>query len=184
MIIIMKNFNRRNSHMSSYYGSKHRELAQHAHSSGSHAFSYTLTSTQLQPRGAKRPAQLLPNLESNFYSEGTWERGSKPEYPEKNPRQSARLWKGNHSKGTSLSRSKSKCHDRLLTNQIFIYEYLSFSLIPLFFVLVPRARCVREKLCWLQVDILPPPHIKVADYGNLNQHQAVSRDCMYITISV
>ena len=33
---------------------KHRELAQHAHSHGLHAFTHTLTSTQLQPRGAKR----------------------------------------------------------------------------------------------------------------------------------
>ena len=29
------------------------ELVQHTHSRGSHAFTHTLTSTQLQPRGAK-----------------------------------------------------------------------------------------------------------------------------------
>ena len=33
----------------------------------------------------KAPAQLLHNLESNFYFEGTWGRGRKPEYPEKTP---------------------------------------------------------------------------------------------------
>ena len=31
------------------------------------------------------PAQLLQNLESNFFFEGTWGRGGKPEYPEKTP---------------------------------------------------------------------------------------------------
>ena len=40
VIIIIKNFNRRDSH--SHHGSTHRELAQHAHSHGSHAFSHTL----------------------------------------------------------------------------------------------------------------------------------------------
>ena len=50
-MIIMKNFNRRNSH--GHHGSKCRELAQHAHSSGSHAFTHTLSPTQLQPSGAK-----------------------------------------------------------------------------------------------------------------------------------
>ena len=50
--IIIKNFNRRNSH--GHHGSKHRELAQHAHSHGSHAFTHThFTSAQLQPRGVK-----------------------------------------------------------------------------------------------------------------------------------
>ena len=48
----MKSFNRRDSHGN--HGSKHRELAQHAHSHGSHSFAHTLTSTQLHPRGAKR----------------------------------------------------------------------------------------------------------------------------------
>ena len=53
IIIIMKNFNRRDYY--GYHGSKRRELAQHAHSHGSHAFTHALTtSTQLQPRGAKR----------------------------------------------------------------------------------------------------------------------------------
>ena len=47
IIIIMKNFNRRNSH--SHHGSKRLELAQHAHT-----FTHTLISTQLQPRCAKR----------------------------------------------------------------------------------------------------------------------------------
>ena len=49
IIITMKNFNRRNSH--GHHGSKRHELAQHTHFSGSHAFSHTLTSTQLQPIG-------------------------------------------------------------------------------------------------------------------------------------
>ena len=48
----MKNFNRCSSH--GYHGSKRCELLQHAHSCGSHAFTHTLTSTQLQPCGAKR----------------------------------------------------------------------------------------------------------------------------------
>ena len=48
----MKNFNRRSSH--GHHGSKRLELAQDAHSRGSHAFTHTRTSTQLQPRGVKR----------------------------------------------------------------------------------------------------------------------------------
>ena len=47
----MKNFNRRDVH--GHHGSKCRELAQHAHSHISHAFTHTLTSTQLQPCGAQ-----------------------------------------------------------------------------------------------------------------------------------
>ena len=47
----MKNFNRRNS--CGHHGSKRHELAPHEHSHGSHAFTNTLTSTQLQPRGVK-----------------------------------------------------------------------------------------------------------------------------------
>ena len=48
----MKNCNRRNSH--GHQGSKRSELAQHAGSHGSHAFTHTLTPTRLQLRGAKR----------------------------------------------------------------------------------------------------------------------------------
>ena len=40
IIIIMKNFNKRSSHVD--HGSKHRELAQHAHLRGPHAFTLTL----------------------------------------------------------------------------------------------------------------------------------------------
>ena len=40
IIIIIMNFNRRNSHAN--HGSKRRELVQHAHSRGSHAFIHTL----------------------------------------------------------------------------------------------------------------------------------------------
>ena len=47
----MKNFNRRSSH--GHHGSKGCKLAQHAHWRGSHAFTHTLTVTQLQPRCAK-----------------------------------------------------------------------------------------------------------------------------------
>ena len=52
IIIIMKNFNKHSS--IGHHGSKCRELAQHAHSRGPHAFTHTLTSTQLQSRCAKR----------------------------------------------------------------------------------------------------------------------------------
>ena len=51
IIMIMKNFNRRDSH--GHHGSKRRELAQHTHSCGSHAFTHARTSTQLQPCGVK-----------------------------------------------------------------------------------------------------------------------------------
>ena len=78
----MMNINRCNSH--GHHGSKRRELAQHAHSSGSHAFTHTLTST-VTTTLCKAPAQLLQNLESHFYFESTWGRGTKPEYPEKIP---------------------------------------------------------------------------------------------------
>ena len=57
VIILMKNFNRHSSH--GHYGSKRGELAQRAHSRGSHAFTRTLPSTQLQPRGAKRQLGYL-----------------------------------------------------------------------------------------------------------------------------
>ena len=45
----MKNFNRCSSH--GHHGWKRRELAQHAHSHGSYAFTHTLTSTQLRQLG-------------------------------------------------------------------------------------------------------------------------------------
>ena len=48
----MKNSNRRRSH--GHHGSKRRELAQHAHSHGPHAFTHTLYVNTVQPRGAKR----------------------------------------------------------------------------------------------------------------------------------
>ena len=50
--MIVKNFNRRSSY--DHHGSKRRELAQHAHSHGLHAFTHTLVSTQLQPLFTKR----------------------------------------------------------------------------------------------------------------------------------
>ena len=52
VIIIMKNFNRRRFH--GHHGSKCCKLVQHAHSCGSHTFTHTLSSTQLQPHCAKR----------------------------------------------------------------------------------------------------------------------------------
>ena len=66
----MKEFNRRSSH--GHHGSKRRELAQHAHSRVSQAFTHALTSTQLHPTMlCEAPAQLLLNLKSNLYFEGT-----------------------------------------------------------------------------------------------------------------
>ena len=49
IIIIMKNFNRRGH---GHHGPKHRKLAKHAHSRGSHAFIHTLASTQHVVRNA------------------------------------------------------------------------------------------------------------------------------------
>ena len=48
IIIIMKN-----------HGSKCRKVEQHAHSSGSHAFTHILTAMQLQPRCATTKILLL-----------------------------------------------------------------------------------------------------------------------------
>ena len=56
IIIIMKNFNRRDSH--SHNGSMCWELAQHSHSHGSHTFTHTLTST-VTITWCEAPAQLL-----------------------------------------------------------------------------------------------------------------------------
>ena len=53
----MKNFNRRDSH--GHHGSKRRELSQHAHSRGSHAFTRTLTINTVTTTRCKAPAQLL-----------------------------------------------------------------------------------------------------------------------------
>ena len=56
----MKTFNRRSTH--SDHGSKSRKLAQHAHSLGSHTFTHTRTSTQLQPLSKR---QLNYNNDNN-----------------------------------------------------------------------------------------------------------------------
>ena len=61
----MKNFNRRSSRGN--HGSKRRELVQHTHSRGSHAFTHTLTSTQLQPRGAKRQLSYYFSVHSGSF---------------------------------------------------------------------------------------------------------------------
>ena len=79
----MKNFNRRSSH--GHHGSKRRELAPHAHSRGSYAFTHTPTSTQLRPRCAKRQLSYYIIWNSKNYCQGTGGRGIKPEYPEKPP---------------------------------------------------------------------------------------------------
>ena len=55
------NFNWRSSH--GHHGSKRRELTQHAHSRGSHAFTHTLINT-VTTTLRETPAQLLRNLES------------------------------------------------------------------------------------------------------------------------
>ena len=62
----MKNFNSCSSH--GQHGSKRRELAQHTHSRGSHSFTHTLTSTQLQRLCAKRqPSYYIISTESFFF---------------------------------------------------------------------------------------------------------------------
>ena len=61
VIIIMKNFHRRSSH--GHRGSKRRELAQHAHSRGSHAFTHTLyINTVTTTTWCEAAAELLQNL--------------------------------------------------------------------------------------------------------------------------
>ena len=58
MMMMMKRFNRRNSH--GQHGSKRRELAQHAHSRGSHPFTHTLNHINtVTTRLCEAPAQLL-----------------------------------------------------------------------------------------------------------------------------
>ena len=65
--------------MRSYHdhrGSKRRELTQHAHARGSHAFTYTLTSILLQPRCASASSAItLFGIE--FHFEDTRGRGAK-----------------------------------------------------------------------------------------------------------
>ena len=62
----MNNFNIRSSH--DYHGSKHRELTQHAHSRGSHAFTHTLKSTQLQPI-IKQSLFTVPDISQSLFEE-------------------------------------------------------------------------------------------------------------------
>ena len=82
IIVIIMNFNRHSSH--GHHGWKCHELAQHAqltwiaHIIHSHTDINTVTTMWHEA-----PAQLLQNLESNFYFDDTWGRGSKPQYPEK-----------------------------------------------------------------------------------------------------
>ena len=76
-IIIMKNFNRHSSH--GHHGWKRH---QQAHSHGLHAFTHTLTSTQLQPDCEKRQLSYY-RIWNDILFESTWGRGSKPKYPEK-----------------------------------------------------------------------------------------------------
>ena len=77
IILIMKNFNGHGHH-----GSKRSKLVQHALTwiarIHSHTYINTVTTTWCEA-----PAQLLQKFGIDFYFEGTWGRGSKPEYPEK-----------------------------------------------------------------------------------------------------
>ena len=73
----MKNFNRHDSH--GHHGSKRHELAQHAHSHGSQAFTHTLTSTQLQPLGAKRQLSYYFSVHAGIF--GDWQTSSNAEHP-------------------------------------------------------------------------------------------------------
>ena len=61
-----------------------RKLAQHAQSRGSHAFTHTLTSTQLQPHCVKRQLSYY-KVWNQILFEGTRGRGSTLEYPEITP---------------------------------------------------------------------------------------------------
>ena len=74
IIIIINNFSGCNSH--GHHGSKRRELAQH----GSHAFTNTLTPTQVQPSCAKCQLSyyIIWNRFYFLFLEGTWGMGGKP----------------------------------------------------------------------------------------------------------
>ena len=72
--MIMKSFNRRSSN--GHHGSKRRELAQHAHSHGSHAFTDTLTSTRLNPLCAKRQLSCY-RIWNRFLFDGTKKEANK-----------------------------------------------------------------------------------------------------------
>ena len=50
-----------------------------------HIYSHTYIINTVTTTLCEAPAQLLHNLQSNLYFEGTWGRGRKPEYPEKPP---------------------------------------------------------------------------------------------------
>ena len=69
--------------MHGHHGSNRRELAQHAHSSGSQAFHSHTDINTVTTTLCEAPVQLLQNLESIFSFEGTWGRGGKTECPEK-----------------------------------------------------------------------------------------------------
>ena len=62
----MKNFTRRNS--DGHHGSKRRELAQHSHSRGSHAFTHTLYIYTVTTTWYEAPAQLLFFIASWVFS--------------------------------------------------------------------------------------------------------------------
>ena len=76
----MKNFNRCNSH--GHHGSKHRELAQHAHSRGSQAFTHTLdintvTTTVVQSASSAITEFGIHFLFSSYPKEGGANRSSR-----------------------------------------------------------------------------------------------------------
>ena len=68
LLLIMKSFNSRSSH--GYHGSKRRELTQlttHTHVDRTHSLTHVLTSTQLQPRDAKRQLSYYMSVPARFF---------------------------------------------------------------------------------------------------------------------
>ena len=83
----MKHFNRRSAvPMVTMAQSTEYWRNTHTHVDRTHSLTHTInTVTLLTTTWSVAPAQLLHNSESNFFFEGTWGTGSKPECPEKNP---------------------------------------------------------------------------------------------------
>ena len=130
----MKSFNRLSSHGQN--GSKRLELTQHAHSCGpSHAFTHTPTSTQLQPRCAKRQLSYYRMWNQTLF-EGTWGRGSKPEYLEKTDSLPANqyyiFWGENPTSWMEIEPSPSNIGDRISWARARgASDPLSYRLLPL-----------------------------------------------------
>ena len=79
----MKNFNRRSSH--GHYGSKRCELAQHTDTHMDYTHSLTQLHQHSYNHNMRSASSTVTEFGIKFYFEGTQERGSKLEYPEKNP---------------------------------------------------------------------------------------------------